>query len=52
MGREEVQYQLNDADKYDISVIYILSYYCKYRSGMLMVKVTLLHVQGDDTVES
>ena len=39
MGREEVQDQLNDAEKYDICAIDILSHYRKYSSGkMMMIK--------------
>ena len=50
MGLQEVQDQLNDAEKYDIRAIDILLYYWKYRSGNLMVKVTGLHGLGKEEV--
>ena len=52
MGREQVQDQLNDADKSYISAIDIISYYWKYSSGNLMMKVSWLHELGDETVEA
>ena len=52
MGQEEVQYQINDADKSDISAIKIILHYWKSSNGNLMVKVTGLHVLGDYTVEA
>ena len=47
-----MQDQLNDAEKYDISAIQIISHYWKSASGKLMVKVTGLHGPGDEEVES
>ena len=46
MGLEEVQNQLNDAEKYDISAIDILLHFWKSASGEMMVKVTGLHGLG------
>ena len=52
MGQEEVQYQLNDADKYDITSRDIILNRWKYINGKLMVKVTGLHGLGYDTVDA
>ena len=52
MGKQEVQDQLNDSDKPDISAIDILSHYQKYYSGKLMVKVTGLYGIGNEAVEA
>ena len=52
MVKEEVQYQLNYADKYDIISIYILLYYWKSSNEHLVVKVYGLHVIGYDSVEA
>ena len=52
MGLEEVQNQLNDAEKYDISAIDILLRFWKSASGELMVKVTGLHGLGGEAVEA
>ena len=47
-----MQDQLNDADKPDISMIYILSHYWISTSGNLVVKVTRLHGIGGEAVEA
>ena len=47
-----MQDKLNDAEKYYISAIYILSYYWKYATGNMMVKVAGLHELGDEKVEA
>ena len=52
MGREEVQDQLNDAEKYDICAIDILSHYRKYSSGKMMMKVSGLHGLRYEAFES
>ena len=52
MGQEGVQYQIKDANKYDISDIYILSHYWKPSTGTLMVRVNGLYTLGDYVVKS
>ena len=52
MVQEEVQYQMNDADKSDICEIDIISHYWESNNGNLMVKVSGLYGIGDDTVEA
>ena len=48
MGQDEVQDQLNNADKSDVSKIYILSHYWKQSNGAPMVRFTGLYAQGED----
>ena len=50
MGKYEVQDQLNDANKYDIHAIDILSHFWKFASEKLMVKVAGLHVLGYEKI--
>ena len=52
MVQEEVQYQLNDADKSDIIEIDILLHLQKYSNGTLMVKVIGLYVICHDTIKA
>ena len=52
MVQEEVQYQLNDADKSDIIEIDILLHLQKYSNGTLMVKVIGLYVICYDTIKT
>ena len=52
MVQEEVQYQLNDADKFDIIEIDILLHLQKYSNGTLMVKVIGLYVICYDTIKT
>ena len=44
MGQEEVQDQLNDAEKYNTCPINILSHYWKSSNGKLMLRITGLYV--------
>ena len=52
MRRDEVQYQLNDTEKSDISDIDILLQYWKRGNGNLMVWVTGLYTLGDDAIKA
>ena len=47
-----MQDQLNDAEKYDISAIQIISHYWKSASGKLIAKDTGLYGLGDEAVEA
>ena len=52
MVQEEVQDQLNDAKKYDICPIDILSYYWKSSGGKLVLRITGLYGPGEGPVEA
>ena len=52
MGLDDVEDQLNDTDKNDISEIDILLHYWKGRNGKLMVKVTRLYTLGGDYIKA
>ena len=51
MGQEEVQYQLNDAEKLEIYPVDILSYYWRPVDGVLMLKTTGLYKLSDETMD-
>ena len=47
-----MQYQLNDADKYDKSKIDIISHYWKQSNRILVASVTGLYTQSDDAMNT